>query len=137
MENSEVEDENVPPEPPVKEVHRWVLWKVETWEMPSWWRGLVAVPEVGDHNRLAWEVWASFWLPRRMSELHQMDDCCQTPPALPCLLWKKFIPPTSSTPSMPARIFGRYHRRRWWHMLEPSSIGWRKLTSMLEGSHAC
>ena len=99
----------------------------------SWW----SVPEVGDHKMLAWEVWASFCLPRRMSELHQMEDSCQTPPALPCLLWKKFMPPTSSTPSMPARIFWRYHRRRWWHMLEPSSIGWRKLTSLLEGSHAC
>ena len=96
MENSEEEDEKVPPEPPVKEFHRWVPWKMETCKTSSWWRELVAVPEVEDHKRLAQEVWASFWLPRRMSELHPRKDYCQAPPVLPCLLWKKFMPPASS-----------------------------------------
>ena len=70
MENSEEEDEKVPPEPPVEEFHWWLPWKAETCEMPSWWRKLVAVPEVGDHEKLAQEVQASFQLPRRMSELY-------------------------------------------------------------------
>ena len=95
IENSEEEDEKVPSEPPVKDFLWWVPWKVETCETPSWWRELVAVLEVGDHEKLAWEVWASFWLPRRMSELHQMEDCCQAP-LLPCLLGKKFMPSASS-----------------------------------------
>ena len=38
---------------------------------------------------------------------------------------------------MPAGIFGRYHGRRQWYMLESSSIGQRRLTCLLEGSHAC
>ena len=59
-ENSE-EDEMAPsPEPPVKELHKWVMWKTEACEMPSWWRELMAVPEVEDREKLAWEVWASF-----------------------------------------------------------------------------
>ena len=64
--------------------------------MPSWWRELVAVPEVGDHKRLAWEVQASFQLPRRASELHKMKDYHQAPHAPLCLLQKMFMPPASS-----------------------------------------
>ena len=56
----------------------------------------MAVPEVGDHERLAWGVWASFQLPRRASELHKMEDYHQASPALLCLLWKAFTPPASS-----------------------------------------
>ena len=135
MENSKEEDEKVSPEPPVKEFHQRVPWKVETCEMPSWWRELVAVPEVWDHKKLAWEVQASFWLPRRMSELHQMEDCCQ---ALLCH-WVFFRRSSchQPAPSMPAGIFGSCHGRRWYHMLKPSSIGQRKLTCLPEGSHAC
>ena len=50
-----------------------------------WWRELVAVPEVGDHKKLAQEVQASFQLPRGMSELHKMEDCHQAPPVPLCL----------------------------------------------------
>ena len=95
-ENSKEEDEKAPPEPPAKEFCRWVTWNVEACKMPSWWRELVAVLEVGDHKRLAWEVWSSFQLPRRVSKLHKVEDYHQAPPTLPCLLWKKFMPPASS-----------------------------------------
>ena len=96
MGNFKEEDEKVPPKPPVEEFHKWVPWKAETCKMPSWWRELVAVPEVEDHKRLAWEVQASFQLPRRMRELHPRENCCQALPAPPCLHWKKFMPPASS-----------------------------------------
>ena len=60
-ENLEEEDEKAPPpEPPVEELQEWVKWKDKAYEMPSWWRELMKVPEVEDHEKLAWEVWASF-----------------------------------------------------------------------------
>ena len=96
IENSEEEEKKVPPKPPVKEFCRWVTWKAETCKMPSCWRELVAVPELEDQERLAWEVQASFQLPRRASELHKVEDYHQAPPALLCLLQKKFMPPANS-----------------------------------------
>ena len=96
IENFEEEDEKVPPKPPGKEFHRWVTWKAEACKMPSWWRELVAVPKVEDHKRLAWEVQASFLLPRRVSELHKVEDYHQAPPAPLCLLQRKFMPPANS-----------------------------------------
>ena len=93
-ENLEEEDEKVPsPEPPVKEVHKWGTWKAEACKTPSWWRELVAVPEVEDWEKLACEVQASFWLPKRVSKIHMMDNYHHDPPAPPCLLWKSFRPP--------------------------------------------
>ena len=95
--NSEEEEEKAPsPEPPVKELCKWVMWKAEACKMPSWWRELMAVPEVEDCEKLAREVWASFQPPERVSELHKMQNYHQAPPALPCLLRKNFLPPPDS-----------------------------------------
>ena len=82
------------PKPPVKELHKWVAWKAEACKTPGWWRELLAVPEVQDCKKLAWEVWASFQLPKGASELHKMENYHQAPPAPPCLLIKNF-PATS------------------------------------------
>ena len=95
-ENSE-EDEEVPsPKPPVKEFHRWVMWKAEACEMPSWWQELMAVSGIEDREKLAQEVQASFWLPKRASELHEVENYLQAPPAPPCLLQRNFLPPPNS-----------------------------------------
>ena len=92
-ENLEEEDEKVPPpKPPVKEFWNWVTWKAETYEISSWWRELMAVPGVEDHEKLAQEVQASFWLPKRASELHEVENYHQAPPAPLCLLWKNLLP---------------------------------------------
>ena len=59
-ENLDEEDEKVPsPKPPVEELWEWVKWKVKAYETPSWWRELMKVPEVEDHEKLAWEVQTS------------------------------------------------------------------------------
>ena len=48
-ENLEEEDKKATsPEPPVKELYKLVMWKAEACETPSWWRELMAVPEVED-----------------------------------------------------------------------------------------
>ena len=92
-ENSEEEGKRVhSPEPPLEELQKWVMWKAETYETPSWWRELMMVPGVEDHERHAQEMWASFWLPKRASELHQMENYHQAPPVLPCLLQKNLLP---------------------------------------------
>ena len=96
-ENLEDEDKKAPsPKPPVKELHKWVTWKAEACKMPSWWRELMALPEVEDHEKLAWEVQALFQLPIRASKLHKMENYHQAPPAPLCLLWKNFLSPPNS-----------------------------------------
>ena len=95
-ENSEEEEKAPPPKPPVKEFCKWVTWKAEACEMPSWWRELMAVPEIEDCEKLAREVWASFWLPIRASKLHKAENYHQAPPAPWCLLWKSFLSPPNS-----------------------------------------
>ena len=96
-ENLEEEDKKVPsPKAPVEELQEWVEWMAEAYKMPSWWRELMKVLEVEDHEKLAWEVWASFCLPKRASKLHQVENYHQAPPAPPCLLQKSFLPLTNS-----------------------------------------
>ena len=95
--NSEEEEEKAPsPKSPVKELHKWVMWKAEACKMPSWWRELMAVWEVEDSEKLAQEKGALFWLPKRVSKLHKMENYHQTPPALLCLLKRNFLPPPNS-----------------------------------------
>ena len=50
------------------------------------------VPGVDDYKKLACEVWASFLFPKRASELHQVKNDHQAPPAPPCLGRKNFLP---------------------------------------------
>ena len=96
-ENLEEKEEKAPsPEPPWKELCMWVMWKDEACKMPSWWRELMAVPEVEDCKKLAWEIWASFCLLKRASKLHKMENYYQAPPALLCLLRRNFLPPPDS-----------------------------------------
>ena len=57
---SKDEDDRMPPEPAVTEFSQWVLWRADRCKTPSWWAELSAVPEVGDHQRLAREVQALF-----------------------------------------------------------------------------
>ena len=60
-EGSEEEDVKVPsPKPPIEELRKWVTWKAQACETPSWWQELTMVPEVDDHEKLAQEVRASF-----------------------------------------------------------------------------
>ena len=54
---------------------------------------LLVVPEIGDHKKLAREVWVSFWLPQQMKELGMKGANLQAPP---CLHWQKFMPPAQS-----------------------------------------
>ena len=51
-----LEEEGPPPELPVGELHKWVMWKAETTKTPDWWRELLAVPGVPNCKRLAQKV---------------------------------------------------------------------------------
>ena len=91
------EEEKVPsPEPPIEELQKWVTWKARAYETPSWWQELTMVPEVDDYEKLAHEVWVSFWLLKRASEQRGVENNHQAPPALPCLCQKNFLPPPDS-----------------------------------------
>ena len=63
MGTSEDKDDWMPLEPTVTEFSQWVPWRADRCKTPSWWAELLAVPEVGDHKRLAREVWALFLAP--------------------------------------------------------------------------
>ena len=92
-ESSEEENMKVPsPEPPIKKLQKWVIWKAQAYETPSWWQELTMVPEVDNYEKLAHEVWASFQLPKRVSEQHQVKNDHQAPSALPCLCQRDFLP---------------------------------------------
>ena len=61
VESSEEENMKTPsPKPLIEELEKWVTWRAQTYETPSWWQELVMVPGVDDHEKLAREVWASF-----------------------------------------------------------------------------
>ena len=80
------EEEESPPEPPVGELHKWVMLKVEATNTPDWWRELLALLGVPDCKKLAWQIWASFSHPRRATEIKEMKYHCHAPPAPLCLL---------------------------------------------------
>ena len=82
---SEDEGNRMPLEPAVTEFSQWVLWRADRCETPSWWAELSAVPEIGDHKRLAREVQALFWFPQQMRELEMKEADLQAPPMPPCL----------------------------------------------------
>ena len=47
-----LEEENmkVPsPEPPIEKLQKWVTWKAQAYETPSWWQELTMVPKVNDY----------------------------------------------------------------------------------------
>ena len=56
------------PKPPIEELEKWVTWRAQAYETPSWWQELAMVPEVDNHEKLAYEVQASFRLLKRVSE---------------------------------------------------------------------
>ena len=93
---SEDEGNRMPPEPAVTEFSQWVPWRANKHKTPSWWAELSAVPEIGDHKRLAREVQASFWLLQWMRELGMKEANLQAPPVPPCLCWQKFMLPAQS-----------------------------------------
>ena len=96
-ESSEEEDRKVPsPEPPVEELESWVIWRSWMQDMPGWWQELPGVPGVDDPKKLAWEVWASFQLPWRISKQHRVENYHQAPPAPSCLHCKSFLPLSNS-----------------------------------------
>ena len=47
-------------EPAVTKFSQWVPWRANNCETPSWWAELSAVPEIGDHKKLARDLWACF-----------------------------------------------------------------------------
>ena len=89
------EEEESPPEPPVGELHEWVMWKAEATETPDWWRELLALLGVPDCKKLARQIQASFSHPRRATEIEEMRYHCHAPPA-PLCLRDCFFPPHST-----------------------------------------
>ena len=134
-EDSEEEEKAPSPEPPVKELCKWVAWKAKMFKTPDWWRELLAVPGGPSCKKLVQKVWVLFHHPKRASEVNKMDNYYQAP------LHHHVSSERNSSHllilSSPAETFGRCRERRQWHMPVPSSIGWRRLICLLEGNHAC
>ena len=84
------------PEPLVDKLGKWVTWRARMHNMPGWWQELAEVPGVDDHEKLAWEVWASFKLPWWISEWHCVENYHQASLAPLCLYQKSFLPPPDS-----------------------------------------
>ena len=90
-------EEESPPELPVGELSKWVMWKAEATKTPDWWRQLLALPGVPDCKKLARQIWASFSHPRRVMEIKETKYHCHVPSAPLCLLWDHFLLSPSTT----------------------------------------
>ena len=128
------EEEESPPEPPVGELHRWVMWKAEATEIPDWWRELLALLGVPDCKKLPQQIWASFSHPRRAAEIKEMIYHCHAPPAPPCLLQDCFLLPHST-------IFAC---RDVWEVWREKTIAyacalqyWAEKSNLLTGGQPC
>ena len=54
VESPEEENVRMPfPKPPIEELEKWVTWRAQAYETPSWWQEVAMVPEVDDHKKLA------------------------------------------------------------------------------------
>ena len=133
LETSEDEGKKMPLEPAVLEFSQWVPWKAGRCKTPEWWTELSTVPGREDYRKLAREVRASFRLPQQLWELGSKEATCQAPCAPPCLCRQKFMLPAESIYA--CRDIREIPREKWWHMLEPSSIGWSKIICLLVVSH--
>ena len=79
VENLEEEEEVPPPQPPVRELHKWVMWKAKTTKIPDWWRELLAVPGVPNCKKLARKVQASFSHPKKSQWGKQNGELVRPP----------------------------------------------------------
>ena len=134
VENSEEEEKAPLPEPPVKELCKWLTWKAKMCETPDWWRELLAVPGVLNCKKLVQKVQTLFSHTKRISEVNKMENYYQAP--LLHHVSSERISSCLPTPSLLVKTLGRCRERRQWHMSMPSSIGQRRLIHLLEGSHA-
>ena len=82
-----------PTEPPVEEYEKWVEWRGEAVDTPSWWWELGKIPDVDDVQELAQKIWTSFQLPKWMSEVHGIKNYYLAPLAPNCLCQKDFLLP--------------------------------------------
>ena len=82
---------HLPAEPPVEEYKKWVEWRGQMVDTPSWWWELEKVPEVEDTQELAQQIWASFELPLWTSEVYEVENYHLALPAPQCLHWKDFL----------------------------------------------
>ena len=78
-ETSDEEGKKMLPEPPVSHIAKWVHWKVERCNMPSWWTELSTFPGEDDARKLARQVRASFGLPWQLEELDTEGGTLQAP----------------------------------------------------------
>ena len=92
------------PEPSIDKLHKWVTWKAQVCETPSWWQELTMIPEVDSYKKLAHEVWASFQFPKRVSEQCQVKNDHQASPAPLCLCQKDFLPLLDSIFGLPGYL---------------------------------
>ena len=82
---------NFPSEPPAQEYERWVEWRGQVVNMPSWWWELGKIPEEGNFQELAQKIQASFELPQQMSKMHDVENYYLAPLAPKCLCQKDFL----------------------------------------------
>ena len=61
-ESREDGESNLPLQPPAEEYERWVEWRGQVVNMPSWWQELGKIQEVGNFQELAQKIWAFFKL---------------------------------------------------------------------------
>ena len=86
------EGHHLPVEPPVDNYEKWVEWRGQMVDTPSWWRELEEILDIEDTQELAQKIWASFELPWWTNEVYGSENYHLPLPAPKCLHWKNFLP---------------------------------------------
>ena len=121
------------PETPVEDLEGWVTWRAWVDGTPYWWQELTEVPGVDDHEKLAWEMWASFKLPQQISKWHHVENYHKAPPALPCFHQKSFLPLPDSKSSCQGIM--ELQQEKMVAYAQASSFGQKKPICLLRANH--
>ena len=79
------------PEPSINNYKMWLEWWAHQLDTPNWWKELVAIPNLGDLERLAWKICTSFEVPQVRCEILRDHGEYTVPPAPKCIQWDMFL----------------------------------------------
>ena len=112
---------NPQPEPSIKNYEVWLEWQACQANISDWWGELVAIPNAGDPERLAWKSYSSFKIPQVRNKALRGSNSYTVPPAPNasegrCSCW-------SPVPIYLVRITASSNHLGPWLMPKPYSIG--------------
>ena len=85
--------QDLQPEPPPEDYCKWIEWYGQYVDMPTWWQELQVIPNVEDHQELAWKVRTSFEVPMAWIQAQGGENEYSVLPDPKCIGKDRFLPP--------------------------------------------